>query len=147
MALNEDQLSVLLQASLDKAHEMLEAQGGFYPFGTRVKPDGEIDFVQPVPQTEPADIQALYRETITTLALQAGDGQIIGAAVVANSDLPEGDESGLRDAIRVAIDTPGYRRTIYQPYSLVLEESPGKVGTIEAGEMFAVESGQAIFAG
>jgi hypothetical protein len=91
MALDDDQLALLLQVCTDFAKQMIEEQGGFYPFGARVKPDGEIDFVQPVPESDPVDIQALYRKATELLAGHAQNGELLAAAVVANADLPDDD--------------------------------------------------------
>ena len=146
--LTEDQLAMILQACTDFARQMIEEQGGFYPFGARVLPDGAIDFFQPVPETDPVDVKALYQETQSKLVRLAWAGEILGAAVVANADLPEGEvEGGFRDAIKVYLDAPGFCRMVYQPYRLVLDDLPGKLGAVETGKMFAVEAQQAIFAG
>jgi hypothetical protein len=148
VALNDDQLALLLQVCTDFAKQMIEEQGGFYPFGARVKPDGDIDFVQPAPESDPADIQELYAKATELLAGQARNGEILGAAVVAMADLPEEEaEAEFREAIRVLIDAPGCCRLIYQPFRMTLGALPGKLGKVELGKMFAVEAGQAIFPG
>jgi hypothetical protein len=145
--LTEDQLALILQACTDFAKQMLEEQGGFYPFGARVKLSGEIDFLQSVPDSDPVDLQKLYRKAEEALAEQARKGEILGAAIVANAELPEDPADDFRDAIRVLIDAPGYCRLIYQPYRMVLGAKPGKLGAIETGEMFPVDAAQAIFSG
>lgn len=112
MALDEQQLAVVLQASVDKARELIEADGGFLPFGARAKPSGEIEFVQLVPEGEDTP-DGLQRRIGDMLAEEARRGEVLGSALVVNALL-----SGEADspAIAVLIETPGFSRSVVVPY-------------------------------
>jgi hypothetical protein len=136
MVLDEHQLAVVLQASLDRAGEMLRADGGFLPFGARAKPSGEIEFLQIGPADEAEPLTALIERLGEGLASEARQGAIVGSALVANAHVP-GEEQG--DAIAVLIETAGFCRSIVAPYRL------GREG-VEFEEMIPQPAAPKVFA-
>lgn len=136
MPLNDDQLAVVLQASIDRARELLKADGGFLPFGARAKPSGEIEFVQLAPESESETLGALLGRLGDGLAKEARRGEILGSALVANARVP-GEEKG--EAIAVLIETSGFCRSILVPYTTGLDG-------IELGQMMPEAGEPTVFA-
>jgi hypothetical protein len=136
MALDERQLAVVLQASVDRASELLRADGGFMPFGTRAKPSGEIEFVQIAPESETETFDALLSRLADMLAVEARQNAIIGSALVA--DVAEPSREAGR-AIAVLVETPGFSRSILVPY---------RIGdnSVATGQMIPDEAVPTVFA-
>ena len=134
MALDERQLSVLLQAGIEKARELLESDGGFLPFGARAKASGEIEFVQLGAEEDEAP-GALHRRLAGMLADEAGRGELLGSALIAHAS---GEDGAL--AITVLVETPGFSRSVVIPY-----QTAG--GEIELGQMLPSEAEPVVFRG
>ena len=139
MAVGEEQLAVLLQASLDHAKELLEDQGGFLPFGTRASPSGEVDFLE-ARSAGGAAIEAVYRQIGSMLADDAGQGKILAAALVANAGLPEDVAFAYETAVSVQVEAPGFCHSIVAPYRLI-------GGVADFGDMVPEEADPIVFAG
>ncbi len=137
MALDERQLSVLLQASIEKARELIEADGGFRPFGARAKKGGEIEFVQIDVAREDETPGELRRRIGEMLAEEAGRGELVGSAVIANVRV-----SGEPDAaaVEVLVETPGFSRSIAVPYRVA-------GGKVEPGRMMPGDAAPVVFRG
>lgn len=143
MALDERQLSALLQASLDFARQLLVDEGGFVPFGARAKPSGEVEFVQ-LPVQGEGDLDVIYQRIGDRLAEEARAGQILGAALVANTRVQGLSDDGFSTAMVVMIETTGFSRSVTVPYRL----TPGDGGParVELGEMIPEEGPAVLFA-
>jgi len=140
MALDETQLSALLQASIDFAGQLLVQEGGFAPFGARARPDGEVEFVQ-LPAQGEADLEVVYQRIGGTLAEEARAGAILGAALIANTRVQGLADDGFTTAMVVMIETPGFSRSITVPYRLMpIDGGPARV---EFGQMIP-EEGEAV---
>lgn len=137
MALDEDQLAIVLQASVDRAGELLRNDGGFLPFAARAQPGGEIEFVQIARDNDAEPLDALLDRLGEMLADEAHKGVILGSALVANARV-EGKQ--YPDAIMVLVEAPGFCRSIMVPYRL-------SGGDIELGEMSPEAAAPAVFAG
>jgi hypothetical protein len=144
MEIDERHLSVVLQASLDFAREMLEEEGGFLPFGARARPDGEIEFLQAGPASAEESLDGLYRRIGTALAEDAREGGILAAALVANATLPEGIDGTYETAVSVLIEAPEFCRSIVVPYRI---GGNGGRATVEFGTMIPEEADPVVFAG
>lgn len=117
MILDEQQLAVILQASLDHAKELLEAQGGFRPFGARATLSGAVEFLEAEGGgAEPLD--ALYRRIGALLAEDAQRDEILASALVANTGLPAGAAPGFEKAVAVLVEAPEFCRSVVAPYRL-----------------------------
>jgi len=137
MALDENQLAIVLQASVDRAGELLRNDGGFLPFATRAKPSGEIEFLQIAPESEAESLTALIGRLGEKLAGEARRSEILGSALVANAGMA-GEEQG--NAIAVLVETEGFCRSIVVPYRFERDE-------IQLGEMVPEPAEPRVFAG
>ena len=88
MILDEQQLGVLLQASLDHAKELLETQGGFLPFGARARVNGNVELLEGEGAAGQGPVDALYRQIGELLAEDARRHEILASTLVANANLP-----------------------------------------------------------
>jgi len=119
VALTDQQLAVILQACIEHAKTRLEEQGGFLPFGARVRPDGEIEFVEARDTGERESLDAVYRR-ISALVAEAGRAnEIVAGALVANTGLPEDAIPPFETAITIQLEAPGFCRGVIAPYRLV----------------------------
>jgi hypothetical protein len=115
MILNEEQLGVILQASIERAKELLEQSGGFLPFGTRGKPDGEVEFLEASGEGTASPIDAIYRQIAAMLAEDAKRQEILASALVANASLPAGFDDEFDTAIAVLVEAPDFCRSVVVP--------------------------------
>lgn len=145
MALGEQQLAGILQASLDRARELLEESGGFLPFGARGKPDGEIEFIEASGEGG-QPIEAVYRWMGEILAQDARRGEILASALVANASLPASEEPNFETAVSVLIEAPDFCRSIVVPYRLAGEAANGGRATVEFGKMIPEAADPVVFA-
>lgn len=136
MALDDRQLSVLLQASVDFARDLLEREGGFLPFAARVVPSGDVEFAQLLEEQD-ASVEQVYRRIGANVAEEAAAGMILGAAVVANTRV-QGLDDGFETAMVVMIEAAGFSRSVTVPYTLI-------AGNVELGEMLPEESEAVLF--
>ena len=142
MAIEEQHLAVILQATVDHARTQLEEQGGFLPFGARAKLDGDIELLEATGTSEDEPLDALYRKIGAILAEDANQGQVLVAALVANASLPQGVGPGFERAVAVQVEAPGYCRSIVVPYRFA-----GNGGTaVEFGAMIPEEAEPIVFA-
>ena len=137
MALNEQQIAVILQASIERASELLREEGGFLPFGGRAKPSGDIEFVQLAPESEAEPLDALVGRLAEMLSGEAERGEILGSALVANAQRAD-EENG--EAILVLVETAGFSRSVTVPYRI-------EGGQIELGRMSPEAVEPKVFAG
>lgn len=127
-ALNDDQLAMVLQASLAHAEKRLAEQGGFAPFAIRVEAHGGIEAVEGADEGESLD--ALYDRLGEILAEDARQGGILAAALVANVGLEEGEDPEFGRAVAVRVEAPGFCRAVIAPYRL-----PESGSGVEFGEL------------
>jgi hypothetical protein len=139
MILNEEQLGVILQASIERAKELLEQSGGFLPFGTRGKPDGEVEFLEASGEGTASPIDAIYRQIAAMLAEDAKRQEILASALVANASLPAGFDDEFDTAIAVLVEAPDFCRSVVVPYRAAPEG-------IVLGKMIPEEADPAVFA-
>jgi hypothetical protein len=139
MAIGEQELAVILQASLEHAQELLGEQGGFLPFGARAWPDGSIEMVE-ARDDRGLPLDALYRRIGEILAKHAAAGEIVASALVANAGLPEGAEPGFATAVSVLIEAPEFCRAVVVPYRFAGQAGNGGRGKVEFGKMIPEEA-------
>jgi hypothetical protein len=137
MALDERQLAVILQASIDRASELLGQAGGFLPFGARARLDGRVEFLEAQRLGEGESLDELYRRIGAMLAEEAGREEILAAALVANATMAS---PGSPTAISVQVEAPEFCRSIVVPYRIAQD-------TVELGMMIPGEAEPAVFAG
>ena len=140
MILDERQLGVILQASLDRAGELLKEAGSFLPFGTRAGIGGEVEFLESEGRGGSPD--ALYDRIAGMLAQDARAGKILASALVGNASLPEGVEPGFDTAVAVLVEGAGFCRSIVVPYRLGRD---GQRTAIEFGRMIPEAANPVVF--
>lgn len=128
MAVSDEQLALILQASVDRACEMLRDDGGFLPFGTQARFNGKIEFLEVDRQAEGDTLADLYRQIEAILAEGARSKEVLAAALVANTQVAEGSGDGFTNAMAVLVEAPGFCRSIVVPYRLA-------DGAVELGAM------------
>ena len=114
MILSEEQLAVVLQASIERASELLERSGGFLPFGARALPNGVVEFLEAEGAEGPLD--ELYSRIGSLLAEDAQRHEILASALVANAGLPAGFDDDFETAISVLIEAQDFCRSVIIPY-------------------------------
>lgn len=113
MSIGDDQLAVILQASLERAKERLEKDGSFLPFGTRALPGGELEFLQSEGEHLPSE--ELCGEIARMLTDEARRGAILASGLTASGSL-RGKDGQL--AVSVLVEAPEFSRRIVVPYRL-----------------------------
>ena len=147
MDFTERQLAVILQACIDFAGQLVGHEGGFLPFGARVKADGEIEFVQ-LAAGESESLGDLYDRPGALLAGEAGRNEIVAAALIANVSLPGHDacENGhFHNAAVVQIESPNFCRSIVAPYRAASSRD-GKERAVEFANLIPEEGERMMFA-
>jgi len=146
VALNDDQLAGILQATIDFATQILEKMAVFTPFGGRVKADGELEFFSPAPDAPEVSFQQLYGRVEAQLIDDARRDGILAAVIAVDVTVPPAIDTPFRNAIGVFIETPDFCRFVYATYRLPKEPVVGEKVVIERGEMIPIEGKPAIFA-
>ncbi len=143
---NTEGLALLLQASRDFALSQVAHGHRLIPFGARVMPSGEIDFIRYVDEDTQLSLDAVYDQTQATLAREALAGQIIAAAAIAavGGDQAELGE-GFDQALRVHVEAPGHSRIVLSPFRI--EARGGEQPQIRIGDMQVREASGVVFAG
>ncbi len=146
MSASPEQLHEMLKYCIDFARTMLQRAGDFYPFGATLSPDGRIAAVgghngeeHPVPTEN-------YKILGQAFAAGARNGEYLGVALAANVNIPAQYSPRTPDGLRVHLESQGYARFSYVPYTL---SKPGwlkRERTVEFGEPFAVEVGPSFYA-
>lgn len=132
-------LQELLGYCLEFAKTMLSEAGGFYPFGAKLSLEGKIVAVDGHNGNERPSPQAVKQLLLRTFACEAQSGNITGAALAANVNLPERYVSRSRDAIRIRLEAAGLARFVYVPYEIARSGLFRRKVTVTLHEPFAVE--------
>jgi hypothetical protein len=146
MTLDKEQLAVVLQACVDFAKQLIKQNGGFLPFGARVRPGGEVEFLQLQREGEEEALEDYYRRTGAALADEARKDELLGAALIANVNLPDELDGEFEIAVAVLIEAPDFCRSILVPYRAVPEVLDGGTGTVELGKMIPQAADRVVFA-
>lgn len=145
-AITEEQMAMLLQASREFAFEQMAGGKRLLPFGTRVKTDGEIEFVSLAREDSGDPLDQIYAATSAVIASEAGDGTLIAASLVAAVELAE-PQDGFDKAIRIHLEAPGFVRQVLSPFA-VTESSDGQAAaSIELGGLIPLMAEAELFTG
>ena len=117
MSVSDEQLSLLLQASREFAFGQMAAGERLLPFATRVRADGEIEFIRFAEDGTTQPLEEIYAFTREAMAREAREGTILAASLVASVELGEPEE-GCDKAIRIHMEAPGFCRQILSPYAV-----------------------------
>ena len=126
---------------------MLEEAGEFYPFGASLSQNGQISEVGGYNGEEHPQSEQIYNLLTVAFSSGARSGQLLGAALAANVNIPAQFSPASPDGIRVHIESLGYSRFVYFPYKLKISGIFKKTRLVELGEPFAVEVLPTFFAG
>lgn len=144
--ITEEQMALLLQASREFAFEQMAAGKRLLPFGTRVKPDGEIEFVSLAPEGTDQPLDAIYAATRAAIASEAGEGALVAASLVAAVELAE-PQDGFDKAIRIHLEAPGFVRQVLSPFSITEPAGDEKEGQLNLGDLIPLMAEAELFTG
>lgn len=145
MTATPEQLQSLLTYCVDFATTMLTDSEEFYPFGAALDPAGEIKAVGAYNGEEHPKPSELYGLLSEAFVRDASSGQIFGAALAANVDVPAEFSGPLPDAVRVTLEGADFARLIYWPYQIVRKGLFKKQVEVRFAEPFAVETAPQFF--
>jgi hypothetical protein len=145
----DEQLALLLQVSRDFALQQLAEAGGFLPFGTQARPDGETEFVRLADERTEGSMAEFFDLLQRALIERAQQGEILAAATVVDILLAgsgvEADPAFER-AIRVHVEAPGYSRVVIVPYRIEPADAQSGKPYLVDGTMIPFEEPPLVFA-
>jgi hypothetical protein len=147
--ITDEQHAMLLQASRDFAFQQLAEAGGFLPFATQARLDGEMEYVRLGDESTREAVSAIFDRLRQTMAERARRGEVIAVATVTNMSL---EDSGVEAppefdrAIRVHVESPGFSRIVIAPYRIDEADENSEKPYLIDGEMMAFETAPDIFA-
>lgn len=148
--ITDEQLALLLEASRAFAFQQLAETGGFIPFGTQAKPDGEVEFVRMADERPEGTMEQFFNLLQLALTERAQVGEILAAATTINI-MVEGIgvevEPGFDRAIRVHVEAPGYSRAVIAPYRIEVADGESDKPYLVDAKMVAMAEPSVIFAG
>ncbi|NBC35187.1 hypothetical protein GTZ99_01280 [Novosphingobium sp. FSY-8] len=118
MSYRAGNLQSALTYCVEFACEMLRQAGEFYPFGAVVARDGEVNALAGWDGDEHSRAADLYQMLIDELSDNAGQGEIAGAAIAVNVNMPGNLAAKWPDGIRVRLESAGNAQLVYVPYRL-----------------------------
>lgn len=132
-------LQELFAYCLEFAKTTLTDAGGFHPFGAKLSLEGKIIAVAGQNGKERRSPQAVKLLLMDAFASEAQNGNISGAALAANVNLPKRYVSRSSDAIRIRLEATGFARFIYVPYEIAKSGLFKKKVTVTLHEPFAMD--------
>lgn len=146
MSASPEQIHEMLKYCMDFARTMLQRAGDFYPFGAVLAPDGRVGAVGGHNGEEHPIPAEIYKILGQAFSAGARSGEYQGVALAANVNIPTEYSPQSPDGLRVHLESEGYARFIYVPYTL---SKPGwlkRERTVEFGEPFAVAIAPSFYA-
>ena len=146
MQATPEQLHEMLTYCISFARTMLEDSGDFYPFGATLSPQGVVAAVGGYNGDEhpvPTEIYKLLSEAFLSGAARH---EHAGVALAANVNIPPEYSAPSRDGLRIHVETQGYSRFIYVPYTIAMQGLIKKRRTVQFAEPFAVEIAPTFYA-
>lgn len=145
MALTDQQLTTLLEHCTEFARQMIEKAGEFYPFGAEIDREGQLKALGFADGSERPAPQDLYSYAQKVLSQRARAGEILGAAIAANVNIPAQFSAPYPDGIRVHVESDGFSRYIYTPYKIEKAGFLSRKRSVIYADMFGVDLPQIIF--
>lgn len=140
MNASSEQLHEMLTYCIGFARTMLERAGDFYPFGATLAPEGRVAAVGGYNGEEHPVPGEIYKLLGQSFSAAAGRGEHLGVALAANVNIPAQYSPSAPDGLRVHLETPGYARFIYVPYTVSQQGQLERRRVVQFGEPFAVEA-------
>jgi len=134
-------LVTLLESVTDFAKLMVAKAGEFYAFGGFVDADGRVNQLAVHDGQEHPDRHDVYRRMEEALRRLVLNREASAIALVADVNIPPEYQPPFPDGIRVQIETPGFSRFFYVPYSRAehsAEPTFGEFISVEVPPMFFV---------
>jgi hypothetical protein len=147
VAASPEQLHELLKYCMDFGKMMLEDSGDFYPFGAVIGADGKLKAVGGYNGNEKPKPQDIYRLLSDAFISDARAGNVLAIALAANVDIPSNYNPPSPDGLRVQLETAGYSRFIYVPYTLAKSGFFKKTTMANYGDPIPVDVPPQVFAG
>jgi hypothetical protein len=139
VAASPEQLHELLKYCMDFGKAMLEDSGEFCPFGAVIGPDGKLKAVGGYDGNERPKSQDIYRLLSDALTSEARAGNVLAIALAADVNIPSHCQAPSPDGLRVHLETEGYSRFIYVPYTLAKTGFFKKTTIATYGEPISVD--------
>ncbi|MBC3881923.1 hypothetical protein H8K35_10455 [Undibacterium sp. LX40W] len=139
MAATPEQLHALLLHCIDFSRTMLEKSGEFYPFGGTLSTDGKVCAVGGDNGEEHPKPQEIFLLLAEAFSSSAQKGEILGAALVADVNIPSHYAPNYPDGVRVQLESEGFSRFIYIPYKIKKSGILRMSRQVEMAEPFSVE--------
>jgi hypothetical protein len=124
---------------MDFGKIMLEDSGDFYPFGAMIVVDGRLMAVGGYDGDEHPNPEDIYQLIFDALAADAQAGGALAIALAANVNIPSDYKSPSPDGLRVQLETEGYSRLIYVPYTLAKRGFFKRTTIADYGEPISVD--------
>jgi hypothetical protein len=121
MAASAEQLHELLMYCMDFGKTLLERAGEFYPFGAVIRRDGKLEAVGGYDGNEKPSSQDIYQLLTQAFVSQARAGDILAMALAAHVNIPRDYNPPSPDGVRVHLESDGFSRFLYVPYTLSRE--------------------------
>jgi hypothetical protein len=145
MTARPEQLHQLLMYCIDFAKQMLEAKGAFYPFGAVLRPPGQLEARAGWNGEEHPDRVEIYKLLAGRFREQAEAGEITGAALAVDVNIPSQYTPKWPDGIRVRLEGADFSRYVYVPYQIEKSGILRSKHRVEFAEPFAVEVAHEFF--
>jgi hypothetical protein len=137
----------MLRFCLETAKQMLEANGGFAPFGAIIDGNGtRRPVVGDTGKPDPTAAQ-IYNLIEESMRAQFFRGEIVAGAIVADATVPPEFKPDHPDGIRITVESSSISRLVFQPYKKV-DAEPGAAGPAHPhvyGELLGVNVRPTIF--
>jgi hypothetical protein len=130
---------------MDFGKIMLEDSGEFYPFGAVMGADGKLTAVGGYDGSEKPNSQDIYRLLSDAFISDARAGKVLAIALAANVKIPPDYNPPSPDGLRVQLETEGYCRFIYMPYTLAKVGFFKKTTIANYGEFISVDAPPQVF--
>lgn len=139
MAATPEQLHELLMYCIDFSRTMLQNSGEFYPFGGTLTTDGKVCAVGGHNGEEHPKSQEIFLLLAEAFSSSAQAGEILGAALAADVNIPAQFSADYPDGVRVQLESEGFSRYVYIPYKVTKSGIFKKSRKVEMAEPFSVE--------
>jgi hypothetical protein len=145
MPASPQQLHELLTWCIDFGRTMLNDSSEFYPYGATLDATGNVVAQGAWDGNEHPEPTDIYRLLAQAFASGVREGSVTGSALAANVNIPSQLEAPWPDGLRVHLETDGYSRFIYMPYTIAHRGFLKKTREVTFSDPIAVEVAPAVY--